>query len=115
MVLTTSAAVQAEPIADWTIAAIAYFARGLDRMREFQAAERWARQAFADLEVRVRELGELRLGVLGLGGIGAAIARRGVALGMSVAGLRRRPAPRGHPGVRWGGGVGDLPRLGAER
>src|SRR5207247_11280125 len=85
IVLTNSAAVHAEPLADWVIAAIAYFARGLDRMREFQAAERWARQAFADLEVRVRELGELRLGVLGLGGIGAAIARRGVALGMSVA------------------------------
>ena len=114
IVLTNSAAVHADPIADWTIAALAYFARGLDRMREFQAAERWARQAFADLEVRVRELGELRLGVLGLGGIGAAIARRGVALGMSVAGVRRRPPRGGPPGVRWVGGLGDLPRLAAE-
>ena len=116
VVLTNSAAVHAEPIADWAIAAIAYFARGLDRMREFQAAAQWARPAFADLEVRVRELGELRLGVFGLGGIGGAIARRGVALGMSVAGVRRRPA-RGGPtgvGVRWVGGFGDLPRLAAE-
>src|SRR2546427_11019122 len=38
VVLTNSAAVHAEPIADWAIAAIAYFARGLDRMRDFQAA-----------------------------------------------------------------------------
>jgi phosphoglycerate dehydrogenase-like enzyme len=114
VVLTNSAAVHAEPIADWTIAAIAYFARGLDRMREFQAAGRWARPAFADLEVPVRELGELRLGVLGLGGIGGAIARRGVALGMSVAGVRRRPARGGPTGVRWVGGLGDLPRLAAE-
>jgi len=114
VVLTNSAAVHAEPIADWTIAAIAYFARGLDRMREFQAAERWARREFADLEVRVRELGDLRLGVLGLGGIGAAIARRGLALGMSVAGVRRRPARGGPPGVRWVGGLGDLPRLATE-
>ena len=102
------------PIADWTIAATAYFARGLDRMREFQAAGRWARAAFADLEVPVRELGELRLGVLGLGGIGGAIARRGAALGMRVAGVRRRPARGGPPGVRWVGGLGDLPRLAAE-
>ena len=114
VVLTNSAAVHAEPIADWTIAAIAYFARGLDRMREFQAAGRWARPAFADLEVPVRELGELRLGVLGLGGIGGAIARRGAALGMSVAGVRRRPARGGPTGVRWVGGLGDLPRLAAE-
>jgi phosphoglycerate dehydrogenase-like enzyme len=114
VVLTNSAAVHAEPIADWAIAAIAYFARGLDRMREFQAAGQWARPAFADLEVRVRELGELRLGVFGLGGIGGAIARRGVALGMSVAGVRRRPARGGPTGVRWVGGVDDLPRLAAE-
>src|SRR2546422_178707 len=83
-------------------------------MREFQAAGRWARPAFADLEVPVRELGELRLGVLGLGGIGGAIARRGAALGMSVAGVRRRPVRRGPPGLRWVGGLGDLPRLAAQ-
>src|SRR2546430_13458940 len=114
VVHTNPGAFHAEPIADWTIAAIAYFARGLDRMREFQAAGRWARREFADLEVRVRELGELRLGVLGLGGIGGAIARRGAALGMSVAGVRRRPARGGPPGVRWVGGLADLPRLAAE-
>ena len=114
VVLTNSAAVHAEPIADWTIAAVAYFARALDRMREFQVAAQWARPAFADLEVPVRELGELRLGVLGLGGIGGAIARRGVSLGMSVAGVRRRPAGGGPAGVRWVGGLRDLPRLAAE-
>ena len=114
VVLTNSAAVHAEPIADWAIAAIAYFARGLDRMREFQVAGQWGRPAFADLEVRVRELGELRLGVFGLGGIGGAIARRGVALGMRVAGVRRRSARGGPTGVRWVGGLADLPRLAAE-
>ena len=114
VVLTNSAAVHAEPIADWAIAAIAYFARGLDRMREFQAAGQWGRRAFADLEVRVRELGELRLGVFGLGGIGGAIARRGVALGMRVAGVRRRSVRGGPTGVRWVGGLADLPRLAAE-
>jgi phosphoglycerate dehydrogenase-like enzyme len=114
IVLTNSAAVHAEPIADWAIAAIAYFARGLDRMREFQAAGQWARADFADRDIPVRELGELRLGVFGLGGIGSAIARRGVALGMSVAGLRARPARGGPAGVRWVGGPADLPRLAAE-
>ena len=114
IVLTNSAAIHAEPIADWTLAAIAYFARGLDRMREFQAAGRWAWAEFTGFEVPVREFGELRLGVFGLGGIGGAIARRGVALGMSVAGVRRRPTRGGPTGVRWVGGLGDLPRLAAE-
>lgn len=114
IVLTNSAAVHAEPIADWTIAAIGYFARGLDRLRAFQAEERWARAEFADLVIPVREFGELRLGVFGLGGIGGAVARRAVALGMSVAGVRRRPARGGPPGVRWVGGLADLARLAAE-
>ena len=114
IVLTNSAGVHAEPIADWVIAAIGYFVRGLDRLREFQAAGRWAWAEFADFAVPVRELSELRLGVFGLGGIGGAIARRGVALGMSVAGVRRRPARGGPKGVRWVGGLADLPRLAAE-
>lgn len=114
VVLTNSAAVHAEPIADWAIAAIGYFARGLDRMRALQVEGRWARTEFTDLRVGVREFAELRLGVFGLGGIGSAVARRGVALGMRVAGIRRRPE-RGGPGdMAWVGGPGDLPRLAAE-
>ena len=114
IVLTNSAAVHADPIADWTIAALAYFVRGLDRTLAFQAAEHWGTGELTEVPVRVREFGELRLGVLGLGGIGGAIARRGVALGMSVAGVRRRPARGGPAGVRWVGGLGDLARLAAE-
>src|SRR3989449_6710316 len=100
IVLTNSAGANAEPIADWVIAAIGYFVRGLDRLREFQAAGRWAWAEFADLAVPVRELSQLRLGVFGLGGIGSAIARRGVALGMSVAGGRAHPPRGGPPGAR---------------
>jgi phosphoglycerate dehydrogenase-like enzyme len=114
IVLTNSAAVHAAPIADWTIAAVAYFARSLDRMREFQAAAHWAKAEFSDLVVPVREFADLRLGVFGLGGIGRAIAERGAALGMSVAGVRRRPERGGPPGVRWVGGLRDLPRLAAD-
>src|SRR6266853_2975297 len=74
----------------------------------------WSSDVCSSDLVPVRELSELRLGVFGLGGIGGAIARRGLALGMSVAGVRRRPARGGPPGVRWVGGLGDLARLGAE-
>lgn len=111
--LTNSAAVHAEPIADWVIAAVAYFARGLDWMLEAQRAGRWAKDEFTDGRSPVRELAELRLGLVGLGGIGGAVARRAMALGMSVAGVRRRPA-RGPAGLRWVGGPDDLARLAGE-
>jgi len=114
IVLTNSAAVHAEPIADWVIAGLAYFARSLDRMREAQAAGRWAREDFTELRVPVAEFRDLRVGIFGLGGIGSAVARRALALGMFVAGVRRRPERGGPPGVGWVGGWPDLPRLAAE-
>jgi phosphoglycerate dehydrogenase-like enzyme len=114
IVLTNSAGVHAAPIADWIIAAVAYFARGLDRMLAFQRAAHWAKAEFTDLEERVRELEGLRLGIVGLGGIGSAVAARALGLGMEVAGVRRRPALGAPPGVRWVGGMDDLLRL-AER
>ena len=114
VILTNSAAMHAEPIADWVIASIAYFARGLDRMRAAQGEHRWARDEFTELRVPVVEFRDLRVGVFGLGGIGSAVARRALALGMAVAGVRRRPEMGGPAGVRWVGGLGDLPRLAAE-
>ena len=112
IVLTNSAGIHAEPMSDWVIAAIAYFARGLDRMVEAQALARWAKDEFTDLTVPVRELRDLRVGILGMGGIGSAVARRAAALGMSVAGVRRRPERGG--GLRGVGGLAELPRLAAE-
>jgi phosphoglycerate dehydrogenase-like enzyme len=114
IVLTNSAGVHAEPMADWVIAAIAYFARGLDRTVQAQAQGRWARDEFTDLPLPVRELRDLRVGIVGLGGIGAAVARRALALGMSVAGVRRRATQGGPPGVRWVGILDHVPRLAAE-
>ena len=114
IVLTNSAGIHAEPMADWVIAAIAYFARGLDRMVEAQALGRWAKDDFTDLTLPVRELRDLRVGIIGLGGIGSAVARRALALGMSVAGVRRRATQRGPEGVRWVGILEELPRLAAE-
>ena len=111
VLLTNSAGVHAEPMADWVVAAIAYFTRGLDRMVSAQRQGRWAKEDFTDGAIPMREFRELRLGVFGLGGIGTAVARRGLALGMKVSGVRRRPERGGPKGVEWVGKLDDLPRL----
>ena len=109
--LTNSAGVHAEPMADWVVAAIGYFIRGLNRMVSAQRQGRWAKEDFTDGAVPMREFRELRLGVFGLGGIGTAVARRGLALGMKVSGVRRWPERGGPKGVEWVGGLADLARL----
>ena len=111
VVLTNSAGVHADPMADWVIAAIAYFTRGLDRMVSAQRQGRWAKEDFTDGAIPMRELRDLRVGIVGLGGIGSAVARRALALGMSVAGVRRHPESGGPRGVGWVGKLGDLSRL----
>ena len=111
VLLTNSAGVHAEPMADWVVAAIAYFTRGLDRMVSAQRQGRWAKEDFTDGAIPMREFRELRLGVFGLGGVGTAVARRGLALGMKVSGVRRRPERGGPKGAEWVGKLDDLPRL----
>jgi phosphoglycerate dehydrogenase-like enzyme len=111
IVLTNSAGVHAEPMADWVIAAIGYFIRGIDRMVSAQRQGRWAKEDFTDGAIPMREFRDLRLGVFGLGGIGNAVARRALALGMAVAGVRRRPELGGPPRIQWVGKLADLPRL----
>ena len=111
VLLTNSAGVHAEPMADWVVAAIAFFTRGLNRMVSAQRQGRWAKEDFTDGAVPMREFRDLRLGVFGLGGIGTAVARRGLALGMKVSGVRRRPERGGPKGMEWVGRMADLVRL----
>jgi phosphoglycerate dehydrogenase-like enzyme len=114
VVLTNSAGIHAEPMADWVLSALTYFARGLDYQLAAQRRAHWAKGEFADLAVPLMELRDVRVGLLGLGGIGRAVAARCAALGMRVAAVRRRPELGGAPEVAWVGGLADLPRLASE-
>lgn len=111
--LTNSRAVHAEPMADWVVAALGFCFRGFHEMVAAQREARWASTRFTDRVVECREFSGARIGIVGLGGIGMAVARRCVALGMEVRGVRRhsgRPLPRG---VDWAGSprqVGTLAR-----
>jgi phosphoglycerate dehydrogenase-like enzyme len=109
--LTNSAGVHAEPIADWVLAAIGFWLRGFATAVRAQADERWAKDEFTDGSVPVREFAGTRVGIVGLGGIGRAVARRCAALGMPVSAVRRHPGRARPRGVRWVGGPGKLADL----
>ena len=110
-VLTNSRGTHAEPMADWAVAAIAFCVRGFHVAVAGQRAKRWHKGVFTDGSVSVREFVDARIGIIGLGGVGSAIARRCHALGMHVRGARRDPTRRRPRGVTWVGGPTDVPAL----
>jgi phosphoglycerate dehydrogenase-like enzyme len=91
VVLTNSAGVHAIPIAEYVVAGVLHFTRGLDIAVAQQRAGVWDKRPFTALEAPLRELGDCRALVVGAGGIGQATARRMAAFGTTVVGIRRRP------------------------
>lgn len=96
--LTNSAGVHAIPIAEYVVAGVLHFFRGLDVVVEQQREHRWDKSFFTADETPVREIGGTRVLVIGAGGIGTEAATRFTALGATCVGIRRHPergAPRG--------------------
>jgi phosphoglycerate dehydrogenase-like enzyme len=110
VILTNSAGVHAEPMAEWATAALLYFARGFDIAVRAQAERQWRAEPFEALPPQVRELAGATLGIVGFGGIGRAVAWRAAALGMRVVATRRRQA-RTPPPVELIAGDDALGRL----
>jgi phosphoglycerate dehydrogenase-like enzyme len=110
VLLTNSAGIHAEPIADHVLAAVHYFARGFDLAVQARHDRVWRPEPFEAADSRVREVAGATLGVVGYGGIGRAVAARALSLGMRVLAHRRRPAEAG-PGVEPMDGAAGLDRL----
>ncbi len=91
IVLTNSAAVYAEGIADTVLAGVLHFVRGLDYAVHQQAESRWDQTRFTQASTPLQELNQCRILVIGAGGIGSACAVRFAALGCTCVGIRRRP------------------------
>ena len=89
VVLTNSAGIHAEPMAETVLAMMLYFARGLDFVVAAQARGVWDQSAFETVESPVTELNASTLGIIGFGGIGRALARRAEVLGMRVLATRK--------------------------
>ncbi|MGQ0813039.1 MAG: D-2-hydroxyacid dehydrogenase [Gemmatimonadota bacterium] len=88
VMLTNSAGIHAEPMAETVLAMALFFSRGLDFAVRSQTRGEWDQSAFETVASPVIELGGQTIGMLGFGGIGRAVARRAEALGMRVLATR---------------------------
>lgn len=88
--LTNSAGVHAIPIAEFVIAFLLSHAKGLPALWAAQTRSHWTR------DPEPLELLGATLLIVGMGGIGEALAERAAAFGMRVWGSRRLPRPSPH-------------------
>ena len=107
VVLTNSRGLSAVTIGEHTIAVALALLRGLPLAAERQRQHRWSQDEFVD---GIRTLRGARVLVIGLGAIGAEVARLAAAFGASVTGIRRRLDAGSPPGVDTLAGPGDLAR-----
>ena len=100
IVFTTAAGVHAGPLAEFAVFGVLAGAKHLPRLLADQAARHWPERW------EMRQLDEMTVLIVGLGGIGAGAARRFAALGARVWGTTRRGAPVAH--ARRLGPIDDL-------
>jgi phosphoglycerate dehydrogenase-like enzyme len=91
LVMSNSAGIYAEPLAEWAIGAMLYFARGFDIAGAEVSRGGWPYEAMAGDSSPLRELAESTVAIVGYGGIGRAIGMRSRALGMNVLAIRAHP------------------------
>jgi phosphoglycerate dehydrogenase-like enzyme len=111
VVLTNSAGVYADPLAEWAIGAMLHFARGFDVALDGMRRGDWPHPAMASGESPLRELTGSTVCVVGYGGIGRAIGMRARALGMRVLAVRAHPGRTLLPEVDEVHGPGALDAL----
>jgi phosphoglycerate dehydrogenase-like enzyme len=83
IVLTNSRGLYADALGEWAIAAMLWFTKDLRRLARSQEARRWDPFFVERLEGK-------SAGIIGLGGIGRAVARRAEAMGVRVTAVSRR-------------------------
>lgn len=110
IVVSNSRQIQSTPIAEHVFAMLLALTRRLPLAFARQQQATWAQNEFGAAQLPDVLRGQC-LGIVGLGSIGAAVARLGVAFGMDVVGVRRDASLGGPPGVRQVWGSDDLDAL----
>ena len=96
--LSNSAGVHAIPIAEYVVAGVLHFFRGLDVALAQQREAAWDKTFFVSEDSPIREVGGARILVVGAGGIGSEVATRFTALGATCVGIRKNPRKGAPPG-----------------
>ena len=91
VLLTNSAGIHGPPIAEFVVAAILHFLRGLDVAIAQQRRSEWSKAFFVAHDAPLREVSDCRILIVGTGGLGGEAARRLSSLGATCVGVRRRP------------------------
>jgi phosphoglycerate dehydrogenase-like enzyme len=99
--LTCARGASAIPIAEWVLAVMLAFEKRLPDTWVTRPPERWSSFELGGLHGRA-------LGIVGLGGIGSAVARRALAFDMRVRGLRRSGTTSPLPGVECVSSLAEL-------
>jgi phosphoglycerate dehydrogenase-like enzyme len=91
VLVTNSAGIHGAPIAEFVVAGVLHFLRGLDVAIAQQRRNEWSKAFFVADDSPLRELSECRVLIAGPGGLGGETARRLSCLGATCVGVRRRP------------------------
>ena len=92
LVITTAAGIHGVPLAEFTLLGLLYFAKDVPGLRRAQAARHWQGH-------QTRQLAGTRAVLVGLGGIGHAVARLLADAGLEVTGVGRPGRSYDVPGV----------------
>ena len=98
VLLSNSAGVHAVPIAEYVVAGVLHFFRGLDVAVAQQHERQWDKRFFVTEDSPLREVSGARVLIIGAGGIGTEVAKRLTALGATCTGIRRHPERGAPPG-----------------
>lgn len=90
VLFTNSAGIHAVPIAEYCVAGVLHFLRGLDIAIDQQRRTEWNKAPFVALDSVLREMDAVRALIVGVGGLGGATGVRLAALGARCTGVRRR-------------------------
>lgn len=88
VILTNSAGVVAVPIAEFVVGCLLHHCKRFAEIRTLQASARWE-------SLQLRELGDLRVVIVGFGAIGRELARRLKPFGCRLTAVRRHPEAGG--------------------
>lgn len=81
VLLTNASGIHADPASEFVLAQILYFAKKFEEFRKFKQTRQWSQW---ELAAKISLLSRKTIGIVGLGSIGLAVAKKAKAFGMKI-------------------------------